>query len=43
MYFYISKTYKNEQTKLLEMYCNACIRFRNGSYNDSLIKNTQLK
>ncbi len=30
MYFYISKTNKNEQTQLLEMRSNACIRFRNG-------------
>ncbi len=30
MYFYIHKTNKNEQTQLLEMRSNACIRFRNG-------------
>jgi hypothetical protein len=30
MYFYITKNYKNEQTQLLEMCSNACIRFRNG-------------
>lgn len=30
MYFYIHKTNRNEQTQLLEMRSNACIRFRNG-------------
>lgn len=30
MYFYIRKTNKNEQTQLLEMRSDACIRFRNG-------------
>jgi hypothetical protein len=30
MYFYILKTNKNEQTQLLEMRSDACIRFRNG-------------
>lgn len=30
MYFYIQKTNKNEQTKLLEMRSDACIRVRNG-------------
>lgn len=30
MYFYIHKTNKNEQTQLLEMRSDACIRFRNG-------------
>lgn len=30
MYFYINKSNKNEQTQLLEMRSNACIRFRNG-------------
>lgn len=30
MYFYIHKTIKNEQTQLLEMRSDACIRFRNG-------------
>jgi hypothetical protein len=30
MYFYIHKTDKNEQTQLLEMRSDACIRFRNG-------------
>lgn len=30
MYFYTLKTNKNEQTQLLEMRSDACIRFRNG-------------
>lgn len=44
MYFYIHKIYKheNEQAQLLEMCSNACIRFRNGGYNDSIIKSQLL-
>jgi len=42
MYFYILKTNKNEQIKLLEVCSNACIRFRNGSNIYGVIKNTQL-
>ncbi len=30
MYLYIHKTHKNEQTQLLEVHSDACIRFRNG-------------
>jgi len=41
MYFYNHKIYKyeNEQAELLEVCSNACIRFRNGGYNDSIRKN----
>ena len=43
MYFCFHKIYKheNEQAQLLEVCNNACFRFRNGSYNDSIVKNKQ--
>ena len=44
MYFYIHKITKNEneQTQLLEVCSNACIRFRTGKCIQGLTKNTQL-
>lgn len=40
MYFYTHKTNKNEQTQLLEMCINACIRFSNGFSIYSVVINT---
>lgn len=43
MYFYVSKTNKNEPIKLLEMCADACINFRNGGCIQRLTQNTQMK